>query len=343
MLITVRDPVIRARARRCFAEDSARLRAGGRARRALETDVYVTNVCNLRCNYCYFYFEDYFDAPSHHEHGDPPLSHLEALLRNISGHTYCLVILGGEPFTRRDFGEFLTYARTMDIFSVRVTTNGLFLKRKKDVLPLIDALTVSIDAMRIRQYPKQMAKVLDDIHDLKVEFGDELPRVVPSWTTGPDDDFDRDVRPILDFAREHGFVVKFLPLKVDQHVDWKKQQEITLAATAYLGPEGVTNQLPHTLELAEDYGGRNCLVEGNQFYIDYDGQFLYPCDEYAHQKVGSAFDADLGTLYEEGVRRYGEYPVASSICAHCPSGCHSDNSFILRNPDRQLQWLAPAG
>jgi MoaA/NifB/PqqE/SkfB family radical SAM enzyme len=250
-----------------------------------------------------------------------------------------MVVLGGEPFTRPDFKQFLAYARTKDIFSIRVTTNGLFLKRKKDLLPLIDTLTVSIDAMRIRQYPKQMARLLDDLHDLKNEFGEDLPRIVPSWTTASDDDFDRDVKPILDFSREHGFIVKFLPLKVDQHADWPKEREMILAAIDYLGSEGVTNQVPHTLQLADEYGSRNCLVNGNQFYIDFDGQFLYPCDEYAHQKVGSAFDQDVATLYEEGVRRYGAFPVAGSICAHCPSGCHSDNSFILRNPDRQLRWL----
>src|SRR5579885_1167541 len=71
-----------------------------------------------------------------------------------------------------------------------------------------------------------------------------------------------------------------------------------------------------------------------------EGQFLYPCDEYAHQKVGSVYEHDLDELYEEGVRRFGNYPRNDGICAHCPSGCHSDNYYILRFPERQLQWLA---
>jgi MoaA/NifB/PqqE/SkfB family radical SAM enzyme len=194
--------------------------------------------------------------------------------------------------------------------------------------------------MRVRQYPRQENRLLKDLSDLKAEFGDALPKIIPSWTTSPDDDFEKDVRPLLDFAVAHEFVVKFLPLKVNQHADWEKQRSIILQAIEYAGPQYVTNQLGHTVQLETQYGGRNCLVQGNQFYIDYEGQFLYPCDEYAHQKVGSVYEHDLDELYEEGVRRFGNYPRNDGICAHCPSGCHSDNSYILRFPERQLQWLA---
>src|SRR5258708_4606099 len=139
--------------------------------RAFETDIYVTNVCNLRCDYCYFYFEDYFVQDSHHDHKNATVQELRTLLEKLSGHTYCLVVLGGEPFSRHDFKEFLTHARSQDIYSIRVTTNGLYLKAKQDVLPLIDTLTVSIDAMRIKQYPRQMNRLLDDLAYLRSKSG----------------------------------------------------------------------------------------------------------------------------------------------------------------------------
>jgi organic radical activating enzyme len=339
VLITVRDPLRRAAAKAELVQDLQRVREGAHMARAFETDIYVTNVCNLRCDYCYFYFEDYFVLDSHHVRENVSLDQLKTLAERLSGRTYCMVVLGGEPFSRSDFKAFLEHVRKQDIYSVRVTTNGLFLKAKQECLPLIDTLTVSIDAMRIKQYPKQMKRLLDDLAYLRTQYGYDLPNIVPSWTTSPTDNFETDVRPILDFTMQHGFIMKFLPLKVDQHADWPSEREMILKALDYAGPQYVTNQLSHTEQLSDDFGRRNCMVKGNQFYLDFEGNFLYPCDEYAHQKVGSLLTTELPTLLSQGEDMYGAFPAQGSVCAHCPSGCHSDNSYILRSPGRQLEWL----
>jgi MoaA/NifB/PqqE/SkfB family radical SAM enzyme len=340
VLITVRDPERRAAAKAELIQDLERVRAGQHMARALETDIYVTNVCNLRCDYCYFYFEDYFVQDSHHSRMNATLEDLCTLVEKLSGRTYCLEVLGGEPFSRHDFKEFLTHARRQDIYSIRCTTNGLYLKSKQDVLPLIDTLTVSIDAMRIKQYPRQMKRLLDDLAYLRNKYGSDLPRIVPSWTTNPSDSFEKDVRPILDFTIQQGFIMKFLPLKNDQYVDWPSERAMILKAIDYAGNEYVTNHPEHTEQLREDFGGKNCLVKGNQFYLDFGGNFLYPCDEYAHQKVGSLLTSEIPVLVAKGEELYGEYPRQDSVCAHCPSGCHSDDSYILRHPERQLEWLS---
>ncbi|MBF6128497.1 radical SAM protein [Nocardia brasiliensis] len=339
MLITIRNSATRSAVRAEFEQDLLRLQLGLDAHRAFETDIYVTNTCNLRCSYCYFYYEDYFSEASHHAKENVTTDTLRRLTEKLSGKTYCLVILGGEPFSRRDFGELLHHIRQQDIPSIRVSTNGLLLRRNKQLLPLIDTLTVSIDAMRTRQYPGQMTRLLGDLAGLRQEFGDDLPTIVPSWTTASTDDFDRDVVPILDFCVENRFIMKFLPLKQDQHSDWAKEREISLRAIEYAGPEFVTNDRKHSARLSNEFAQANCLVQGNQFYLDFEGNFLYPCDEYADQKVGSLLDSEVEDLVELGRQRYGEFPASGSVCAHCPSGCHSDNSFILRNPARQLQWL----
>jgi hypothetical protein len=106
------------------------------------------------------------------------------------------------------------------------------------------------------------------------------------------------------------------------------------------GAGTVTNELSHTLQLNDEFVMRNCL-QGVQYYIDFRGQFLYPCDEFPEQAVGSIYEYDIDALYERGRRRFGDYPKRASICGHCPSACHSDNSFILRNPERQLSDLDP--
>jgi organic radical activating enzyme len=226
VLIHVRDSAARERARAAFERDAERVGAGDRTSRAIETDIYVTNVCNIRCDYCYFYFEDYFVAPSHMQPKHPNLDHLKGIIDSVSGKTYTLVLLGGEPFSRPDIASLLAYIKEKDIFSTRVSTNGLLLTRNKSSLQFVDTLTISIDAMRIRQYPHHMNRLRKDLGQLRHEFGDSLPLVVPSWTTSPDDNFERDVVPFLDFARENNFIVKFLPLKVNQWPIGRKSKRL---------------------------------------------------------------------------------------------------------------------
>src|SRR5262245_9547342 len=98
MMFFIRNPERRAIAREQFIADCERIKNGHISQRAIETDIYITNNCNLRCDYCYFYFEEYFNAPSHHVPNDLSLEQLKKLVDVMSGKTYCLVILGGEPF-----------------------------------------------------------------------------------------------------------------------------------------------------------------------------------------------------------------------------------------------------
>jgi hypothetical protein len=336
MRFYVRDPIRRAAARAEFAHDCDRVARGLPPLRALETDIYVTKRCNLRCSYCYF--RDYFDNRAHPLPPDPALDRLKALVDRLAGRTYCLVMLGGEPFSRPDLADLLAYARAADIYSIRVSTNGLYLKQRLDALPLIDRLSVSFDCTRSDEYPDKMEQLLVDIADVQAALGDRLPDLCLSWTTGPRDDFDRHLRPLLDYAVQHRFKVKFLPVKVGRRVDWARHKRLVLQAVAYASPETVTNDVQHTASLSPAYVFDTCL-QHIQYYIDFEGQFLYPCDEYPEQKAGSIYDDSLDDLFAAGLRTFGSYPRLDAVCAHCPSGCHSDNSYIFRFPSRQLKDL----
>lgn len=336
MRFYVRDPHLRAAAREEFIRDCDRIARGLPPERVLEIDIYVTKRCNIACSYCYF--SDYFDRPDRRLPPDPSLDRLKELLDRIEGKTYSLVVLGGEPFSRSDFAQFLTYARKKDIYSIRVSTNGLYLKRKKDALPLIDRLTVSFDCTRTEEYPDRMEQLLVDIRQVKEELGGEFPRLCLSWTTGRDDDFQEDVRPLLDYALRHGFEVKFLPVKIDRRADWAHHRQVVLHALDY-APGIVTNDRRHTENLSPEFVFNNCLQK-IQYYIDFEGEFLYPCDEFPHQKAGSIYRNTLDELWEAGRETFGVYPRRDAVCSHCPSGCHSDNSYIFQFPDRQLEDLS---
>lgn len=333
MRFYVKDPIKRALARSEFIQDCERVSKGIKPKRVLETDIYITKNCNLKCSYCYFC--DYFAKPGQSLPTDPSLEQLQQLVDKIDGQTYCLVVLGGEPFCRNDFSEFIRFARAKNIFSIRVSTNGLYLKKKKKILPSIDRLSVSIDRMRANQYPDEMKKLLDDISDVKKELGYNFPKLCLSWTVSTDDHFE-DLHPLLDYVISNEFEIKFLPLKVNQLADWTHQKQFVLEALSYIPSQYVTNDLMHTENLEPKFVYDNCL-QGIQYYIDFEGKFLYPCDEFPDQQVDSVYDSlSLSQLYEKGVSKFGVYPQERSVCKHCPSGCHSDNSYIFRHPDRQL-------
>jgi radical SAM protein with 4Fe4S-binding SPASM domain len=130
-----------------------------------------------------------------------------------------------------------------------------------------------------------------------------------------------------------------LPVKKAQCVNWAHHRQVVLRALEYAGPEWVTNDPQHTAQLSDRFVRDTCLQQ-IQYYIDFEGQFLYPCDEFPNQKVGSVFEQSLDRLWQAGVRHYGPYPLQDGVCAHCPSGCHSDNSHIFTFPERQLRDLA---
>lgn len=336
MRFYVRDSRMREAARAEFLQDCRRIQEGLRPKRVLETDIYITKRCNLRCSYCYFY--KYFDRIDCPLPKDPSLDNLKLLLDKLDGKTYCLVVLGGEPFSRSDFLEFLGYARTKDIYSIRVSTNGLYLKQKKEALLLIDRLTVSFDCTRSKEYPDRMKQLLTDIVVVKEELGEGFPHLCLAWTTGLNDNFYEDVRPLLDYAINHKFEVKFLPVKEDQKVNWTKHKYLVMQALEYASQKTVTNDPEHTKKLSPAFVFDNCL-QGIQYYIDFEGQFLYPCDEFPSQRVGSIYEHTLDDLFDIGMKKFGVYPREGTVCSHCPSGCHSDNSYILRYPEVQLKDL----
>lgn len=77
-----------------------------------------------------------------------------------------------------------------------------------------------------------------------------------------------------------------------------------------------------------------------QFYIDFEGNFLYPCDEYSDQKVGKIYDYTLDELYKLGQEKFGSYPDPKrKTCRQCKSYCHAENSYNYRHPQRQLDIL----
>jgi len=103
--------------------------------------IHLNSKCNLHCLGCYSYIED--------RNSKVELS-LDDWKMFIDQLSECgvrnLVISGGEPFLRPDIKEICEYIRSKGIETLEIITNGtLDTDKYLPVLPLIDALNVSID------------------------------------------------------------------------------------------------------------------------------------------------------------------------------------------------------
>jgi len=101
----------------------------------------VTLNCNMRCNYCTFWKE---------QQKEPELSTEEIFsfldqCKDIGSVIYG--ITGGEPLLRKDVPEIMQYSKKIGLVN-SLTTNGLlFEKRPPEILPYLDHVGISLDAL----------------------------------------------------------------------------------------------------------------------------------------------------------------------------------------------------
>ncbi|MEZ5391362.1 MAG: radical SAM protein [Bryobacterales bacterium] len=161
---------------------------------------YATHKCNLDCSYCTQKNPEVFS-----EEVDT-----EATMRifaNIRKDVDTLLITGGECLMRGDIEELVRRAKQEIGFrSVLVVTNGVLLDKRKSILPHLNGLIVSLDAMqhdRTEPMSKsaQVPRVLDNLMLAKQTLRPDaitISCVLDLWNL---DEAER----ILAFCQEHGF------------------------------------------------------------------------------------------------------------------------------------------
>ena len=96
----------------------------------------VTHRCNLHCSYC--------DRPEI----DADELGTDAALRLVDelAAAGCaqLSVTGGDPLVRKDLGVILERARSHRL-TVKMNTNGLLVRKRLDVIKLVDGVTISLD------------------------------------------------------------------------------------------------------------------------------------------------------------------------------------------------------
>lgn len=337
MLLNFKNEYIKTKTKSLFEEDCKRIDSGLLPSRAWETDIYVTRRCNMSCSYCYI--KSYFDRG--YTFIDPKRQQLFNLIDKLVDKTYGLVILGGEPLIRKDLHEILKYARQQGIPSIRVASNGTFIKNSIEALFYIDKLNISLDSTRKKEYPDLIQKMLIDVEEFKKEMKDDFPAIGISYTLTDNENFEHDIVPIIKYALYNNFNIKFLPCKYpDKTVNWEQLKIIVNKARELIKDDRILLNIPDLVEqISHQFLFQNCL-QGMQFYIDFEGYFLYPCDEYPENRVAKIYDYSIDELYKMGMEKFGHYPKDNGkTCTYCKSYCHAENSFNYCYPKRQLDFF----
>ncbi len=101
----------------------------------------VTNRCNLRCQYCY---EECYDRRGCLEF---TTGQIFSLIDQAAGMgTKLISINGGEALLRDDIGVILDKIKEKNMLC-QLTSNGLLIKKKTDVLKKVDSLCLSLDGI----------------------------------------------------------------------------------------------------------------------------------------------------------------------------------------------------
>src|SRR5512146_2866422 len=105
---------------------------------------YVTLQCNLNCTYC----EDFGARRNHQLTPAPPLEDARRILAVIRTGVDRLWLTGGEPLLHPQLLDLLAYARKdLKFRQISLITNGTLLSQNLNVLPFLDRLIISLDAL----------------------------------------------------------------------------------------------------------------------------------------------------------------------------------------------------
>lgn len=103
----------------------------------LQINIHLTDICNLRCNYCYIDFK--------HAHVDMPLPHLQKILREARKlGTERISLEGGEPLVRNDIGDIVDLIVDLGM-ECNINTNGHLLRKRIKDIKRTSMISVSLD------------------------------------------------------------------------------------------------------------------------------------------------------------------------------------------------------
>lgn len=140
--------------------------------RPFSADIHVSTKCNSRCITCNYWRQE---ARKNYAEHDLTIEQIEDILTQFKEIDIRVVGLGGaEPLIRKDIGQIIKTAKEIVGGKVYLTTNGLLLEKKAQILVEngIDHVSVSIDGIgetndKIRGIPGDFERAVRGIKTLK--------------------------------------------------------------------------------------------------------------------------------------------------------------------------------
>ncbi len=306
---------------------------------------YVTMQCNLNCTYC----EDFGSRRTHLVTSASSLEDTQRILAVIRTGIDHLWLTGGEPLLHPQILDLLTYARNdLKFRELSLITNGTLLSHNLSLLPLLDRLIISLDAMDTQalntvSVPEcyvdtvienvRVAAFLQKAHNFKLIINAVItPETLPGM--------DR----LLAFCTEHKIQISFSPQSVNnlpryelvvspeyrsfirKLIRLKKQGAPILGSFSYF--RMLLDQTPY-----ECYP---TLVPR----ILPDGWLTYPCrpmEKAGGEQGGRAVNLLNVQTWEEAwkvaTNVYGDVPTS---CVSCFQQCYAEPSLMQKHPVEYL-------
>ena len=331
-----------------YALNLVKLLAGRRMLRPLAAIYHVTERCNLNCVYC-----EYYGARCSAEHAPLSLAQAKVVLARIREGADRIIFTGGEPLLHPHIEALVRHARDLDFRGVTLLTNGALLADHTALLPLIDRLVVSLDAVAparwdavIRSAPGTAQQILDNLRALAPRQSEQDFRIIVNCVITPETL--ELVEGVIDFCAAHQLALSVSP---QARNNWPRSELLTSARyhalidrLMALKREGfpllVSGPALHTMRRAIPFKCYPTLFA----HVQPDGRLVYPCPPI--QRSGTEHGGEPSSLLEveswgaavaQAHARFGSPPL---ICTSCFQQCYVEPSLMQARPLALLwEWL----
>ena len=256
--------------------------------------IEITNICNLKCSFC---------SKSNRILKEMTTDEFETILGKVNDYTdYIYLHVKGEPLIHRELDKILEHTNKYNK-KVCITTNGVFLKDKLDILKKynnIYQINISLHSENNRQnYLEDVFECVDKLNDIYISYR--------FWTLD-EGMMDDKTKCYLDKIKE-----KYM--KEELYNGTKLSDKIYLSLEdKFIWPD-INNDYYN--EIGYCYGGKTHLAILN------DGTVTICClDGEGISNLGNIFNESLADIissekYQKIVKGFNDRKVTEEICKHC--------------------------
>lgn len=130
--------------------------------------IEITNMCNLRCEFC---------LPHHREHRFMSFEEFDLILKKIKPFTnYIYLHVKGEPLLHPEFDRFVEHAYNLGFF-INLTTNATMLHKHLGITKFLRQINISLHATNDLEIIKTVKQISDCIVCFRIWNINENPKL----------------------------------------------------------------------------------------------------------------------------------------------------------------------